>query len=383
MSSSFTVIEEFKSEHLLCLDLCAEPGVANELEQSFDRYATNFAKFQDTQWISGQNRPMLEDNDGCLSVSHVSSRTSSTIMTSRSKLRAAQAKRILAEHKLRLLSEKHEIQRAQRELEIKPQLLEQRCELEEASLEESVWRQAVNEDATDLVNVKPVIHVKYLCDIARDCSTVKNEMCSDQESTPTSQILARPESSQKNEQGKSSTNSLHLRNSDVSVTSIDAAFKQLATTLQEGFNLQKPELLTFNGTPTDYCKFIKNFETNIENSISDNRIRLSYLIQYCNGEAKSSIEDCVLLEPSDGYKRARSILYSRYGRPHVVARSYIDKLVNGPQLKASDINGLSRLALEMQKCEITLSQLGFSSDVDNSENLRRIVKRLPMHLRSR
>ena len=91
----------------------------------------------------------------------------------------------------------------------------------------------------------------------------------------------------------------------------------------------------------------------------------------------------MLLEPSDGYKRARSILYSRYGKPHVVARSYIDKLVNGPQLKASDIDGLSRLALEMQKCEITLSQLGFSSDVDNSENLRRVVKRLPMHLRSR
>ena len=109
-----------------------------------------------------------------------------------------------------------------------------------------------------------------------------------------------------------------------SVTSIDAAFKQLATTLQEGFNLPKPEMLTFNGTPTDYCKFIKNFETNIENSKSDNRLRLSYLIQYYNGEAKSSIEDCVLLKPSDGYKRARSILYSRYGRPHVVARSYID-----------------------------------------------------------
>ena len=28
----------------------------------------------------------------------------------------------------------------------------------------------------------------------------------------------------------------------------------------------------------------------------------------------------------------------------------------------------------------TLSKLGFASDVDNTENLRRIVKRLPMHL---
>ena len=92
----------------------------------------------------------------------------------------------------------------------------------------------------------------------------------------------------------------------------------------------------------------------------------------------------MLLEPSEGYERARSILYSRYGRPHVIARSYIDKLVDGPQIRVSDTDGLSRLALEMQKCEITLSKLGLNaSDVDNTENLRRIVKRLPMHLRAK
>ena len=36
--------EEFKSAQLLCLDLCAEPSAANELEQS----ATNAAQFQDS-----------------------------------------------------------------------------------------------------------------------------------------------------------------------------------------------------------------------------------------------------------------------------------------------------------------------------------------------
>lgn len=171
--------------------------------------------------------------------------------------------------------------------------------------------------------------------------------------------------------------------SDVSVSSIDSAFQRLASTLHEGFNLPKPELLTFNGTPLDYSKFIRNFETNIEGRISDNSLRLSYLIQYCRGEAKCCIEDCVLLDSDEGYKRARAILYSRYGRPHVIARSFIEKLVYGAQIKASDIEGLSKLALEMQKYEITLSQLGFNSDIDNSENLRCIVKRLPMHMRTR
>ena len=51
-----------------------EPDAANEMKQSFDRCATNFAEFQEryTQWISGRNRPMPEDNDGCSSVSRVS-----------------------------------------------------------------------------------------------------------------------------------------------------------------------------------------------------------------------------------------------------------------------------------------------------------------------
>ena len=92
---------------------------------------------------------MPGDNDGCLSVSSVSSQTSSRLMSLRSKLLAAQAKRFLVEHKLRRFSEKQEIQRAQKELVIKQQLLEQRCELEEASLVESVCQHVMNKDATD------------------------------------------------------------------------------------------------------------------------------------------------------------------------------------------------------------------------------------------
>ena len=166
-------------------------------------------------------------------------------------------------------------------------------------------------------------------------------------------------------------------------TSQDHAFQRLATALQEGFNLPKPELLRFNGSSMEYCKFISNFDSNIECRISDNRLRLNYLIQYCDGEAKCAIEDCVLLEPSAGYTRAREILFSRYGRPYNIARCYIDKLVNGPSIKASDTEGLSNLSLDMQKCEITLSQLCSQSDIDNTDNLRRIVKRLPMHVRGR
>ena len=283
--------EQFKSINLQCLDLCTEPDAVNDLEQSYERHQTNFVEFQDRyyQWTSGRNRPIPEDDDGRSDVSRIS------LVSSKLKLRNAKAKRLLAEHKLKRLSEKHELQRAQRELEIKQQLLEQQCELKEASLEESVWQQAVDEDATELADPREA-HVNTViqdaCDNARDRLRAVNEMYIRPETAHTSQTPVKAESPKGNDQGESSRNSMHLGNSDVSVTNMDAAFQLgvweglrfvivalpglfsylfFATTLQEGFNLPKPELLTFNGTPTDYCKFIKNFETNIENSISDHR----------------------------------------------------------------------------------------------------------------
>ena len=376
--------EQFRSAHLQCLDLCTESDAANNLEQNFDSCQKNFAEFQDrfSQWITEGERPTPDDNDGS---SHVSRTTSCASVSSQNRLRTATAKRLVAELKLKQLSKKHEMERAHKELELKQQLFEQQCDVEEAALEESVWQQAVNEESDKTTESTVVPSLPTMLDTIHDGIRDHDGAVGGADYNPVAMVTAktqvRSESPKRNGQDNLSSDSKQSGTSNV--TNIDAAFQHLAATLQEGFNLPKPELLTFNGTPTDYCKFISNFETNIENKVNDERLKLSYLIQYCNGEAKSCIEDCVLLEPSEGYKRARSILYSPYGRPHVIARSYIDKLVGGPQIKASDTDGLSSLALDMQRCEITLSKLGFASDVDNSENLRRVVKRLPMHLRAR
>jgi len=153
--------------------------------------------------------------------------------------------------------------------------------------------------------------------------------------------------------------------------------------VQDIHGLPKPELIKFNGNPADYCKFLSNFESNIEARVSDNRLRLNYLIQLCQGDARYCIEDCVILSPDEGYLRAKEILKSRYGKPHLVARSHVDSLINGNAIKSNDVKGLINLSLHMEKCHITLSQLGFMSDVNNTENLRKIVRRLPLHIRSK
>jgi hypothetical protein len=41
------------------------------------------------------------------------------------------------------------------------------------------------------------------------------------------------------------------------------------------------------------------------------------------------------------------------------------------------------LSLDMEKCQINLSQVGFMSDLNNTENLWKNVRRLPFNIRSR
>lgn len=369
--------EQFKSAHLECLDAAAEPDVTEQLEVSFKSCQHNFHEFREriSQWIanSKSQEEKIPDDDVCSTVSRVTSLSTASSRSSASKLKSAKAKRLVAEHKLQKLKEKQELERARNEIEMKQRLLEQEAEIEEAKIEESVWMEDITEE--ERMDTEVTVNSPTDRSTAPENSNINSKtqhmdrIMSEQQHVPVHAI--RPAISSE----------LQCGSSIATVPSIDTAFERLASSLHEGFNLPKPELFTFSGNPMDYCKFMKNFETNIEAKVSDNQQRLSYLIQYCVGEAKNSIEDCVLLDTNEGYNRARSILFSRYGRPHVIARSYVEKLVYGAQIKASDVEGLSKLSLEMQKCEITLSKLGFSSDIDNSENLRRIVKRLPMHLR--
>ncbi|PIK41945.1 hypothetical protein BSL78_21208 [Apostichopus japonicus] len=101
-------------------------------------------------------------------------------------------------------------------------------------------------------------------------------------------------------------------------------------------SMPKPELLTFSGDPITYCGFMNNFEVNIGSTGLDSRTKLTYLIQLCEGKAKESIEDCVLLDPAEGYQRARNLLQEQFGQPHVICHCLLNKVLNGPQIRPND-----------------------------------------------
>ena len=61
----------------------------------------------------------------------------------------------------------------------------------------------------------------------------------------------------------------------------------------------------------------------------------------------------------------------------------MSKLTKGPPLEPSDRIGLLAFADQLKDCKNTLESIGYLDEISSADNLRRIVQRLPFHLRTK
>ena len=85
------------------------------------------------------------------------------------------------------------------------------------------------------------------------------------------------------------TNTTNENAANPSKQNVEQLVQSLTSDLNVGFNLPRTEILTFDGNPLEYWKFIHNFEANIIGLTDNPRKKLTYLIQYCTGEAREVI----------------------------------------------------------------------------------------------
>ncbi|VDO96810.1 unnamed protein product, partial [Schistosoma mattheei] len=110
------------------------------------------------------------------------------------------------------------------------------------------------------------------------------------------------------------------------------------------------------------------------------RAKLNHLIQYCDEEARAAILHCTTLEPEIGYRQALKLLEETFGQKHVIARTFIDNLLNFPSIRRNQPDGLRRLSREMQACGLTLEQMNYVSDLNSSRTIETMVLKLPTHI---
>ena len=147
--------------------------------------------------------------------------------------------------------------------------------------------------------------------------------------------------------------------------------------------MPKQDLSIFDGNSFEYWSFFRSFEnTVIRNAMSESE-KLIYLLQNSPGDAKKTIECCVVMDPSNGYMAARKLLQERFGHPYTIAAKFVGEIIKGPQIKPSDRSGLLEFADKLKNCEHNLESMGYLDEINSADNLRRIVQRLSFYLRSR
>ena len=112
--------------------------------------------------------------------------------------------------------------------------------------------------------------------------------------------------------------------------------------------------------------------------LHDDGARLARLIHLCKGEAGRAIRCCNLMDPKQGYARARRLLKQRFVDKHTITELWIKKLnEGGPRVN------LQEYADELLDCYESLNALGALQEMDAQRNLLAMVTRLPMHLQNK
>ena len=282
--------EQFANVHAQCVDLCTKLEVVENLELNFISCKENFDEFRErySGWIKGPEENLHDDAEVGSNVSSVS--------RSKSRFLEAKTRRLKAALQLKKLKEKQKIERARKELELKDEILQQETAVEEAEIEEAVWCAALNEETGSSNPDSVILRITEnpTEDIDRkskgstsgsvagsfgDVEAESDRKCKGSTTgSVADSVGAVDDDSEVNFNLHAKVHRPNAGESQTSVNTIESVFQQLASTLQEGFNLPKPELLTFSGNPIDYCKFIKNFETNVESKVSDDQMKCPMLL---------------------------------------------------------------------------------------------------------
>ena len=145
--------------------------------------------------------------------------------------------------------------------------------------------------------------------------------------------------------------------------------------------LPQPSMQVFSGDPIDYCDFIHAFEHLVEQKTTSSSSRLYYLVQYTSGPAQELMRSCLSMQEEEGYVEARRLLKERYGRSYKIAAAHVKRLIEGPSIKPEDGSALEQFSIQLSSCVSTLKEIGYVNKLDNPDNLKKIIDRLPFGIR--
>ncbi|KAF5400540.1 hypothetical protein PHET_06036 [Paragonimus heterotremus] len=149
-------------------------------------------------------------------------------------------------------------------------------------------------------------------------------------------------------------------NREVSPSNVQVKQTPLTRTSEVGVRAVERREIQFHGNPKSYWRFTE-FQIAVDGGTNSNQARPAYLIQFCYGLAKATIQHCTVLDADRRYALVRNILHKRFGRNHTVARFFTAGLLNRPLLSPKDSTALIYLMQQMRVCGAMPVQLKYGS----------------------
>ena len=146
--------------------------------------------------------------------------------------------------------------------------------------------------------------------------------------------------------------------------------------------LPKPELSSFDGNPVNYHFFMNAFNTCIDATAVSEAVKLNRLFELCKGKALTLIKPCAVMNPVEGYSKARTLLAERFGNEYVIAEAWVTRIIDGSPIKNNGPS-LQDFLDEIRCCTETLRYMGRLDEVDSRLRLVKLSQRLPFHFQNR
>ena len=140
------------------------------------------------------------------------------------------------------------------------------------------------------------------------------------------------------------------------------------------------QLPLFNGSSSEWPRWIGLFKTLIHNQeyLSDAE-KMAHLQSSVTGLARQLIEG--MLFDGSHYQTALETLMRRFGRERDIVRANLAAIFTAPPVRHMDVAGLEKYHAAVHCAVKVLQNMGFSGDLQSTENLRRAVDKLPAELR--
>ena len=136
----------------------------------------------------------------------------------------------------------------------------------------------------------------------------------------------------------------------------------------------------FNGDPMIYWLFARQFEAHVLGKVEEYEL-FPLLYQSCESAVQLKISQFSNQSPSVAFCMARDLFYDEYGHSHEIARCCEERLRSAPKVPEHDREKLKSLANLLEKCCVSLKNIGQTSGLDSIHAMMSVINKLPLDLK--